>query len=522
LTRRLDPVAVALFLLGVALLLVVSRLDFRNSAANWDLLNYHAYTPAALLSGTWFSDIHPANIQSFLAPYQDLMWWPLISGAPAPVATAVIVAIEISIFIPAGLILRSLVPALSLARSMGLGLVGISGAMLASELGTTNGDPLPAILISWAVYLLLSILSDRALRAGRRACLAGILAGAAVVLKFSVAFVCPGFLVFVAALLLSGRRRSALLFPVAAVVTTIVLYAPWALVLQNQAGSPMFPFYNAIFHAPRSPLVNIQDARFPVTSVSALAGLPIGQALGTSATSEIPIRDPRWALAFLAIGLGLVAIAIRARSSLARSSWRVHLPAVTLFGFWALSYATWAFVFGIQRYAMILEVLAVPIVVVGTYMVLPNLPNRTALLMLLVLVVFLGATTRIAPAGRRPMAWAPLFPTQTIEPTSRYEAIVIGSDPLAYIRAVTRDAPGASKQVWIGRPFNDADRVVAVSALTGRSIGVLFYPNARAAAEATAASLGLRITADCQTFDNPLGSDFISRSAEICTAVPAT
>ena len=54
------------------------------------------------MSGTWFSDIHPANIQSFLAPYQDLMWWPLISGAPAPVATAVIVAIEISIFIPAG------------------------------------------------------------------------------------------------------------------------------------------------------------------------------------------------------------------------------------------------------------------------------------------------------------------------------------------------------------------------------------------------------------------------------------
>jgi len=95
--RRFDPIAALLFVAGTLLLLWVSRLNFLSTAANWDLLNYHAYVPASLLSGSWFTDFHPAATQEYLAPYQDLLWWPIISGLPGPIGAAVIVAVQVSI-----------------------------------------------------------------------------------------------------------------------------------------------------------------------------------------------------------------------------------------------------------------------------------------------------------------------------------------------------------------------------------------------------------------------------------------
>ncbi len=106
----MDPIAAVLFAVACCCLLWISRLNFLGQDANWDLLNYHAYVPSALLNGTWFSDIHPASIQTYLTPYQDLLCWPLVSGVPAPIATAVLVAVQVSIFIPLGLILQTVVP----------------------------------------------------------------------------------------------------------------------------------------------------------------------------------------------------------------------------------------------------------------------------------------------------------------------------------------------------------------------------------------------------------------------------
>ena len=150
----------------------------------------------------------------------------------------------------------------------------------------------------------------------------------------------------------------------------------------------------------------------------------------------------------------------------------------------------------------------------------PRLPSRTSLLMLLVLVALLAGTTRIAPFGRRPMTWAPLFPTETIQPIAKYDAIVIGSDPLAYLRAVTRDAPGSSEQVWLSVPFDTTDRTIGERQLVGKSVGVVFYVNARDAAVSVAADLGLQLTQDCQSFENPMSSPYMSTPVEICTAAP--
>jgi hypothetical protein len=519
---RVDPIAVVLFALGVFLLLRISQLNFLSQDANWDLLNYHAYVPASLLGGTWLSDVHPASIQTYLSPYQDLLLWPLVSSTPAPIATALLVAVQVSIFVPLGLILRTTVAGLSLSRALAVGLIGVSGAMTMTELGSTMGDIPPAILVAWALYLLLSVLAGQAPRAERRAALAGVLVGAAVALKLTVAYLAPALLAIAILLMLAGNRRSGLLFVLVAPAVAIILYAPWAFVLQDHAGSPIFPLFNAIFQAPRYPAINFQDTRFPVRSLVDLALLPIRQGLGTAVTAELQFTDVRWVVAMLAVGLGAGAAALRALRTGARPRRPDHLPALALLVFWFVSYVTWALAFGVQRYVVLLEVLALPVIVIGVSLALPRLPTSPASLLMLILVAaILGGTTTIVDFGRRPMGWAPLVPTETVGPLTRYDAIVIGSDPLAFMRAVTREAPGSSSQVWVGKPFNEADLVVAEEALRGRSVAVLFYADQRAAATAVAGSLHLRLTDECQSFENPMSNWVGLKSVELCSASPS-
>jgi hypothetical protein len=520
--RRFDPIAAFLFLVGALMLLWISRLDFRKQDANWDLLNYHAYDPLALLRGYVFTDFHPAGVGSYLTPIQDLLWWPLLSGVPAPIATAVLVAIQVSIFIPVGLVIQTLVPAISRPRALALGLMSVSGSMMMTELGTTMGDIAPAILLAWALWLLLSTTAPQTVRPERRAVIAGLLVGGAVALKFTVVYLFPGLLVFVIAMAIAGKRRSAALFFLASATVAIILCAPWAILLQAHMGSPTFPLFNGIFHAPRVPAVNMGDSRFPLVSILDLVKLPIRQVLGTAHTAEMDMRDTRWFIAFVAVGLAMAAIALEIFRRGTRAGWRTSLPALTLMVFWCVSYVTWAFAFGNQRYAMLLEVLALPIIVVGFSLALPRLPtSRAALPMLLLLAVFLAGTTRIIDFGRRPMNWAPVVPSQTIEPLTRYDAILVGAGPLASLRAVTRDAPGSSSQIWLGEPFNDVDRALERQAIAGMSVGVIFDSDQHDAAAQVASSLGLQMTNDCANFVSPLYNLNGLGLVVVCSASPA-
>ena len=518
--RRIDPIAVGLFLLGVLVFIRISKLNFLSQDANWDLLNYHAYVPMALLNGTWFSDFHPASLPNYLTPYQDLLQWPIISGLPAPIATAVLMAVQVSIFIPIGLILQVTVPGLSRSRALAVGLIGVSGAMLVTELGITMGDVPPAVLIAWALYLLASVLAGRTSRPERRAALAGVLVGAAVALKLTLMYTAPGLLAVTLILMVAGMRRSALVFLVVAPAAALLFYAPWAIVLQVQMGSPFFPLYNAVFHATRFPSVNY-DTKFPITSLADLVALPVRQASGTAITSELQFWDARWLAAMLAVGLGLVVGAVRAIRPETRARWRGRLPALALLAFWCISYVMWAITFGIQRYAIVLEALAVPVIAIGASLAVPRLPSRAvSLLMLLALAGLLVGTTKGVDFGRRPMGWAPIVPEEAIEPLSGYDAIVIASPPLGHLRAITRNVPGSSDQAWLGTPFNDADLAVAEPILRGKSVAIIFFSFDLGSANLAANEYGLKMADQCTQFDTPMADSLGLRTVEVCAAYP--
>jgi hypothetical protein len=222
----------------------------------------------------------------------------------------------------------------------------------------------------------------------------------------------------------------------------------------------------------------------------------------------------------LAVGLGLGIAAVRVHRTGARLRWDARLPGLALLAFWSISYATWALAFGVQRYAVLLEVLALPVIVIGFSLALPRLATRrVSVLMLLLLAAFLAVTTKPVDFGRRSMGWAPLVPAETIQTLTRYDAVVIASPPLAYLRAVTRNAPGSSSQTWLGMPFNEADRVAAEQVLRGKSVGMVFYPDDHDSAEAAASTLGFRLTDECMLFDSPLSNSLGLRSVELCSAV---
>jgi len=524
--RSIDWIAVGLWGLGVCFLLWVSRLDFLRQDANWDLLNYHAYVPASLLNGTWFKDFHPAVTPSYLSPYQDLLTWPLIGGLPAPLATAVLVSAQVSILVPVGLIVRVLVPSLALWRALGIGLISVAGAMTTTELGTTMGDIPPAILTTWALYLLLSLTSPQGCsHPSRRAIIAGLLSGLAVALKLTIVLAIPGLFVVALFVMAAGRRRSALVFLGAAPAAAVILYAPWALVLQRTMDSPVFPFWNTIFHAPRFPLWDWRDLRFLVTSIGELAALPIRQLAGPTATSELAFTDARWVVAVVVALVALIAVSMRFVLRRRRSEATTKpgfLPGLALMLFWLVSYAVWAVLFGIQRYAIVLEVLAIPVIVAGSCSLAPRLESRhVGLTALAAMALLLAGTTTVVDFGRRPMGWAPIVPAQSIPALEPFGAIVAATPPIAYLRAVTRDTGSAQNQVWLYVPFNAADRLVADTVLRGQSVGVVFYQNAAAGANQAAMELGLRITGSCQQFQPPLeraGTGQIT----VCSAVPLT
>ncbi len=125
---------------------------------------------------------------------------------------------------------------------------------------------------------------------------------------------------------------------------------------------------------------------------------------------------------FMAAGLGIAVCAIwgRCDPKLKAVSGRASLPGLTLILFWCVSFAVWAGLFGIQRYAVLLEVLAVPIIGAGAYLAVPRFTRSIAMVPALVLLAaMLGQTTQIADFGRRPMQATPIIPSETIEPLTR-------------------------------------------------------------------------------------------------------
>ncbi|MGJ4940499.1 glycosyltransferase 87 family protein [Bradyrhizobium sp. HKCCYLS1011] len=317
---------------------------------NWDWQNYHDYAGFALSEGRFDIDVMPGGFQSFLNPLIYLLPYALRHGLDAPwwgVALGALHGLNLALitWITRMMLGAQARPPVLVAAV----LIAACGPMSLSEVGTSFADILTAIPILAGIGL---ILIDRE-QDGRRLLLAGLLIGAATGLKLTNATFLIGAGV---CLLLAARPLAAVLsFGAGSVAGVLATGGVWAFKMWRDFGSPLFPFYNTIFHSSEAPPVSIVDTRFMPQSLADALAYPFYWLVGLHPSSEWAFRDSRFALVIVLL-FATIAVGAWCRRELLQLRDRQFL----IF-FW-VSYVLWMLAFSIQRYLIALELLSAPLI----------------------------------------------------------------------------------------------------------------------------------------------------------------
>ena len=383
--------------LGAALSLA-SRGD-----ANWDLQNYHLYAPFAAWNGRVSLDYFAAGFQGYFNPLADLPYFvakrilfpdhPAIVAALAGLPFGAMIFLVVSI---ADLLLRprdgeAPAPRLHWLGRPWTGLlaaaIGLTGAIILSEIGTTYGDIVSADGILLGLFAALIVWPC----SWRTGVAMGLGLGCAAGLKMTALMFLPGLSIWM--LLGAVDRRSAILgllgLGVGAAAGFLLLWGWWGLTLWRHFHNPLFPLFGRLFPSPWSVSFDMRDTRFFPRNVLQWIAYPFFWLQGRSfVVTETRLGDPRFALAYIALlAAGLRAV-LPGRPPIDR---RV----LGLWLFFAMSYLCWLIGFSILRYALLLEALSGIVIATSLRYVVPARFSPRILALLLVACV----------VATRPMGW---------------------------------------------------------------------------------------------------------------------
>jgi hypothetical protein len=335
---------------------------------NWDLLYYHLYAPWAYLHGRYLYDIGPAQSQGFFNPVADFLFYGLTSsvlnetprlvafvmGAVHGINAVLVLAIAVHVLRPPAAWERRTLRAAAL-------LMGVSGAAFVSLLGTTTNDLVNSIFVLASLLALLKLAAPAGERnAWRGFAGAGLCVGIALGLKYTAAIFAPGFGLLV---VIAARRRKSpgglAAFAAAAGLAFLAVAGHHVLTLWRDFANPVFPFLNDIFRSPYFEPLSLRDVRFVPQDFRQLIAYPFyWTKTNIYLVSEMPFRDWRAAIAYVAIAAALLALGAARVFKFRREGMRAHTRGLGLVClFVAISYVGWALGFSIYRYAVVLEML---------------------------------------------------------------------------------------------------------------------------------------------------------------------
>jgi hypothetical protein len=346
-TRTLVPIAIALG----SLLAGAIYTWFVGEDVNWDWLNYHEYNVWAVINDRYGIDALPAGFQTYFNPAVYFPVYYLRHLLPLPYGLMIIGAVHGLNLLLIYFLVRALLREAATASAIGASiLIAAVGPMTLSEVGTSFSDILTALPILAGCVLILSADGSH----HGRYVLAGLLIGAAVGLKLTNAVYALGA---AAAVLVASRPLLATLcLGVGGAVGALASGGAWGLMLWRELGNPIFPLFNAVFQSRELMPMNIMDWQFlPRSMLDALA-YPFYWLVGDNRSSEYPFRDARFAVATVLIVLGIGRGLVTRTDIFTRRDTQFLL-------FFTVSYAAWLAVFSIQRYAIVLELLCAPLIV---------------------------------------------------------------------------------------------------------------------------------------------------------------
>ena len=405
----------------------------------WDLRFYHLYAPWAYLHDRYLTDVAPAEYQSFLNPIADFLFYAMVSSPlnamPRTIAFVMGAVHGLNAVLVAAIAWHVLRPAerrIRIALCVVATLIGITGAGAAPLLGTTSNDLVNSIFVLAGLLGLLRAADRNDTASWRGFAWAGAAAGLGLGLKYTAGIFVPAFAVV--ALIVAARRRTVAGFVVfggAAALAFLALAGHHMLTLWRDFGNPTFPMLNNIFRSPYFEPESGNADEFQARDIWQLIAYPFYWVTTRSyLVSELPLRDWRGAIAYLAI---VVAVVVRLpgwlgrRSADARGGETRGLGLVIIFV--VLSYVAWAQEFGNYRYAVALEMLT-GVVIVGAMKWVVRAPAPRIAGALAVLVI--AAATTVYPDWGRGRFGARYVEVEVppLPPNSR--VLISTGDPVAF------------------------------------------------------------------------------------------
>ena len=416
---------------------------------NWDLRFYHLYAPWAYIHNRYLYDIAPAQYQGFFNPTSDLFFYALASsplnatprllsfimGAVHGINAIIVLAIAYYVLRPLAVCERLALRGIAL-------LIGTSGAGFISLVGVTTNDLTNSIFVSGALLGLLRLGSSNGLpEEWHRFAWPGLLAGFGVGLKYTAVIFMPG-LGLIALITAIQRRNMAgiVAFGGGTALGFTAVAGHHMLTLWQLFGNPVFPLLNDIFQSPYYEAISLSDDRFRPREFLQIIAYPFYWAkTNVYIVSELPFRDWRGAIAYIAIVISSSALIVRFVRGVRRHAVAETKGLGLIFLFVVTSFSVWELSFGIYRYAVLLEMLT-GIVTMGTLIrLLPGGRPRIAIA-ILALIAALSTTIYLdwgrgehPSAGIRPARYEGKYIDIQVPPLPANSIVLIATgDPVSY------------------------------------------------------------------------------------------
>ncbi len=440
----------------VAFALVTLAVLMQGQDANWDLRNYHLYTPIALMDGRLDQDIAAAQLQTWHNPVLDFpLAWLVRAGASGWLVSLWLALPAFIALLFALRLMDGLWPAQrSTLRTVVAGLVAVSGAAVLSGTGTSFNDAFVAAGVLPALWWAVD-------SQGRRGVWAtwlpvGLLAGAAAGLKLTAAMYCVGF---AAAAMVAGPLRSLparlLALAVGGIVAASITAGPWAWRLWLDHGNPLFPYFNQWFQSPDALSLPYKDERFLPLGWFDRLMVPFHLLVSGRRYSETSLADPRLLLGLIAMGAWIFQW-LKARRETLTQSRTASSPWLTVV-FAVVSYCIWVYLYGIYRYLYALDLVLAVLLVGMLSASVPGRFHKTALVVCMVVVI---AVTDQPKWGRQPFS-SPMVSVRF--PALAHDSLVVlaEDEPLGHAVAFL---PSRVAAISVYNNFMDPERCTRLQA----------------------------------------------------------
>jgi len=405
---------------------------------NWDLLNYHIYDVFALFNDRSQLDIAPSQIQTWFNPFGEIIPYLLIMYTP-PIIGSLVLGVISSVSVCVVYFIARATMAKNEGVSEAFHIIICSLVALAafvtpsflSGIGTSGIDSLGGI------FILLSLLFVIKRRFTPQSYIfAGLMLGLALDIKLTNIIYVVGW---VAAIIFLEKIRS--LRPIiysglAALVTYLPIGGAWNLYIYFQFKNPLFPLYNNIFKSTAYNFGSMLDERFkPHSFADALSYFP-KWILGEHPSSELYFTDIRFFLALILLTLVLPQIIFLFFEKDDDKDGALipfaGVPSLFLLVFVVVSFTVWLLVYGIQRYIIVLEQLAVLVIFILLALLKGARGSLLPSAVMSVLVVLL--VTRAPDFGRTSFngSWFDIRVPEALSNEGRLFVMVSG-EPMSFV-----------------------------------------------------------------------------------------